>query len=110
VSGRERLDGSGEAVGRDLGRLVVALLEVVHQVIERQAVRRAEVGDLSATEIERLGRALMELDKTFAELIETFGVRPQDMYLPLDLESLLGESPQTRRTPLTRQSREESRP
>jgi hypothetical protein len=83
-----RLSGSGEDVGRGLGRLVVTLLEVVRQVVERQALRRVEVGDLSEEQIERLGRALMQLEATFDELIEHFGVVPNDVYLPLDLAGL----------------------
>ncbi|HSF26635.1 MAG TPA: gas vesicle protein K [Actinomycetes bacterium] len=85
----ERIDGSGEDVGRSLGRLVVALLEVVRQVIERQALRRVDAGGLSSEEVERLGRALMELERTFDELADTFGVTPEDLYLPVDLTALL---------------------
>jgi Gas vesicle protein K len=84
-----RLAGSGEDVGRGLGRLVVTLLEVVRQVVERQALRRVEIGDLSADDVERLGRALMDLEITFDELIEHFGVVPNDLYLPLDLDALV---------------------
>ncbi|MGY1640187.1 gas vesicle protein K [Geodermatophilus sp. SYSU D00703] len=84
-----RLAGSGEDVGRGLGRLVVTLLEVVRQVVERQALRRVEVGDLSDEEIERLGRALMDLERTFDELIDHFGVVPNDLYLPIDLNALV---------------------
>ena len=84
-----RLEGTGEDVGRGLGRLVVTLLEAVRQVVERQAVRRAEVGDLTDGEIERLGQALMDLEETFDQLIEHFGVVPNDLYLPLDLGALV---------------------
>jgi hypothetical protein len=84
-----RLAGSGGDVGRGLGRLVVTLLDVVRQVVERQALRRIEVGDLSPDQVERLGRALMQLEDTFDELIEHFGVVPNDVYLPLDLTGLL---------------------
>jgi hypothetical protein len=83
-----RLTGSGQDVGRGLGRLVVTLLEVVRQVVERQALRRVAAGDLDDEQIERLGRALMELEATFDELIEHFGVIPEDLYLPLDLGAL----------------------
>jgi gas vesicle protein GvpK len=83
-----RLTGTGEDVGRGLGRLVVTLLEVVRQVVERQAVRRAEAGDLTDEQIERLGQALMQLEVTFDELIEHFGVVPNDVFLPLDLAGL----------------------
>ena len=83
----QRLSGTGEDVGRSLGRLVVTLLEVVRQVVERQALRRVECGDLAPADIERLGRALMDLETTFDELTEHFGVVPQDLYLPLDLDA-----------------------
>ena len=99
MSAPQRLAGSGEDVGRGLGRLVVTLLEVVRQVVERQALRRVEVGDLSDEQVERLGQALMQLEDTFDELIEHFGVVPNDLYLPLDLTGLTGPASAHRRTP-----------
>jgi Gas vesicle protein K len=89
-----RLTGSGQDVGRGLGRLVVTLLEVVRQVVERQALRRVAAGDLDDEQIERLGRALMELEATFDELIEHFGVVPEDLYL-----AAIDRRPDPRRTP-----------
>jgi len=94
-----RLTGSGEDVGRGLGRLVVTLLEVVRQVVERQAVRRADAGDLTDEQIERLGQALMQLEDTFDELIEHFGVVPNDVYLPLDLAALARSDDRRNRPP-----------
>ena len=89
VGARQRLEGSGEDVGRSLGRLVVTLLEVVRQVIERQALRRVDGGGLSDDQVEDLGRALIELQDTFDELRDTFGVREEDLYLPIDVRRLL---------------------
>jgi Gas vesicle protein K len=99
VAGRQRFEGTGEDVGRSLGRLVVTLLEVVRQVIERQALRRVDVGDLSEEQVERLGQALIDLEDTFDELRDTFGVREEDWYLPLDVRRLLDETPTDRRNP-----------
>ncbi|MGH3314817.1 MAG: gas vesicle protein K [Nocardioidaceae bacterium] len=98
-AGRQRFEGTGEDVGRSLGRLVVTLLEVVRQVIERQALRRVDVGDLSQEQVERLGQALIDLEDTFDELRDTFGVREEDWYLPLDVRRLLDETPTERRNP-----------
>jgi hypothetical protein len=98
-AGRQRFEGTGEDVGRGLGRLVVTLLEVVRQVIERQALRRVDVGDLSDEQVERLGQALIDLEGTFDELRDTFGVREEDWYLPLDVRRLLDETPSERRNP-----------
>ncbi|MGY1770081.1 gas vesicle protein K [Blastococcus sp. SYSU D00813] len=92
ATGPRRLEGSGEDVGRGLGRLVVTLLDVVRQVVERQALRRVDAGDLDAEQVERLGQALMQLEVTFDELIEHFGVEPNDVYLPIDLDALVRPS------------------
>jgi Gas vesicle protein K len=101
-SARQRLEGSGEDVGRSLGRLVVTLLEVVRQVIERQALRRVDAGGLSDDQVEDLGRALIELEETFDELRDTFGVREEDLFLPIDVRRLLdaerGGGPQAGRS------------
>jgi Gas vesicle protein K len=91
-TGRPRLEGSGGDVGRGLGRLVVTLLEIVRQVIERQALRRVDVGDLTDEQVENLGRALIDLEDTFDELRDTFGVREEDLYLPINVRRLLDEA------------------
>jgi len=57
--------------GRGLGQVVVAVLEVLRDLLERQAIRRMESGSLTSDEVERLGTALIALDRQFAELRET---------------------------------------
>lgn len=56
--------------GRGLGQVVVAVLEILRDLLERQAIRRAESGDLSPDQVERLGQALIALDRQFAALRE----------------------------------------
>lgn len=56
--------------GRGLGQVVVAVLEILRDLLERQAIRRVESGSLNPDEIERLGQALIALDRRFAELRE----------------------------------------
>jgi hypothetical protein len=50
--------------------VVVAVLEILRDLLERQAIRRVESGSLDPDEIERLGQALIALDRRFAELRE----------------------------------------
>lgn len=57
--------------GRGLGRVVVAVLEILRDLLERQAIRRMESGSLTPEEVERLGRSLIALDHQLTELRET---------------------------------------
>lgn len=91
-----RIDGDAEDVGRGLGGLVVTLLDIVRQLIERQALRRVESGSLTAEQVERLGRALHGLEDRFAELRDVFGAEG-DVRLPVDLDALLSEPEPGRR-------------
>jgi hypothetical protein len=86
----ERLELDPEAVGRDLGRLVLTIVELVRQLMERQAIRRVEAGDLPDETVERLGLGLMRLDEAMADLREHFGLRAEDLNIDLGpLGSLL---------------------
>ncbi|MFO7191712.1 gas vesicle protein K [Thermocrispum sp.] len=85
-----RLDADPDDVGRGLGGLVVAVLDLVRQLLERQALRRVDAGGLSADEVERLGQALLALEERFEELRETFGVGSGPT-LPFDAAELLAE-------------------
>jgi Gas vesicle protein K len=62
--------------GRGLGQLVIAVLEIVRDLLERQALRRVDNGSLSPHEIERLGQALIALDRQFSELREVLTEPP----------------------------------
>jgi hypothetical protein len=54
--------------GRGLGGLVVAVLDILRELIERQVLRRIDAGTLGPDEVERLGTALLDLDRQFREL------------------------------------------
>ncbi|GAA5036994.1 gas vesicle protein K [Actinopolymorpha pittospori] len=86
-----RIAADAEDLGRGLGQLVVALLELVRDLLERQSIRRMEGGELSEDEIERLGQALLELEEKFVELREIFGVGREGIRLPIDVDQLLGD-------------------
>ncbi len=54
--------------------LVLALVEVIKDALELQALKRLESGSLSEEECERLGKALMDLDATLEAIKEEQGV------------------------------------
>jgi hypothetical protein len=66
-----------------LAKLVLTLVELLRQVLERQAIRRMDGGALTDDEIERMGLALLELEKKMTELREVFGFEEGDLTLDL---------------------------
>jgi hypothetical protein len=86
----QRLETDAESVQRDLLRLVLTVVELVRQLMEKQALRRVDDGDLSDEQIEALGTGLMNLEAAMRELRERFGLTQQDLNLDLGpLGSLL---------------------
>ena len=103
VSPRYHLDADPETVERGLVTLVLTVVELLRQLMERQALRRVEDGTLSDDQIERIGQTLMALEEHMAELREHFGLAPEDLNLDLGpLGPLLShDSPSRQRaTPL----------
>ena len=78
-----RIVAEPETIGRDLGRLVLTIVELLRQLMERQALRRVEAGDLPEETVERLGLGLMRLEEAMQELREYFGLRPEDLNIDL---------------------------
>ena len=94
TSSAGRIEMDPEDVGRDLGRLVLTIVELLRQLMERQALRRVDAGDLPAVAVERLGLGLMRLEEAMEELREYFGLRPEDLNLDLGpLGQLLPREP-----------------
>ena len=72
-----------ETVKNGLGQLVLTLVELVRQLLEKQAIRRIEGGSLTDDEIERLGLTFLELDKQMERLKKEFGLTDKDLNLDL---------------------------
>ncbi|MDQ1049813.1 hypothetical protein QFZ76_008049 [Streptomyces sp. V4I2] len=78
-----RMDLDPDTVERDLVKLVLTVVELLRQLMERQALRRFDEGDLSEEQEERIGLTLMLLDDRMTELRERYGLRPEDLNLDL---------------------------
>jgi len=80
---RLRIDADPESVEKGLVALVLTLVELLRQLMERQALRRVEEGSLTDDQIERVGSTLMALETRMAELKEHFGLTAEDLNLDL---------------------------
>ena len=79
----QRIDCSGETVEQGLAKLVLSLIELLRQLLERQAIRRMEGGSLNDEKVEEMGQALMKLESKIHELADHFGLSPSDLNLEL---------------------------
>ena len=80
---RERTNLAPDNVEQGLAKLVLSLIEFLRRVLERQAVRRMDGGDLSDADIERMGLTLMRLEEKVLEMAGQFGLQPEDLNLDL---------------------------
>jgi hypothetical protein len=78
-----RINADPEGVERGLVQLVLTIVELLRQLMERQALRRVEAGGLNDEQIERLGETLMLLSERMEELKSEFGLEDRDLNLDL---------------------------
>ena len=78
-----RINIDAESVEQGLAKLVLTLIEFIRRLLEKQAVRRMEGGDLSPEQVEELGLALMKLEEKMGELKAQFGLAEEDLNLDL---------------------------
>jgi hypothetical protein len=79
----ERVNVDARSVEQGLAKLVLTLIELIRRLLEKQAVRRMEGGDLTPEQVEELGLALMKLEEKMGELKGQFGLEDEDLNLDL---------------------------
>ena len=79
----ERIAADPEVVENGLAKLVLSIIELIRKLLEKQALRRMDRGNLTEEEIERLGTALMKLEDKMKELQRVFGLSDEDLTLSL---------------------------
>jgi len=88
----QRLETDAESVERDLVKLVLTIVELVRQLMEKQALRRVDEGDLTDEQVEELGSGLMALERAMEELKTRFDLTSADLNIDLGpLGTLLSE-------------------
>ncbi|GHG94840.1 gas vesicle protein K [Comamonas sp. JC664] len=78
-----RLELDEENVQAGLVQLVLAVVELIRQLLERQALRRIDAGSLSEEQIERLGVTFLRLQEQMDVLKKQFDLTDEDLNLDL---------------------------
>jgi len=78
-----RISLDPESVQNGLGQLVLTLVKLLHELLEKQAIRRLETGGLSDDQVERLGMTLLRQSEEIARLRDVFGLKDEDLNLDL---------------------------
>lgn len=78
-----RIDANPEEVERGLAKLVLTVIELLRRLLEKQAIRRIDSGNLTDEEIERLGVTFLRLNQRMKELQVAFGLKDEDLNLNL---------------------------
>ena len=89
----QRLETDPESVERDLFKLVLTIIELVRQLMEAQALRRVDEGDLSDEQIEALGLGLSKLEEAMDDLKSRYDLTTADLNIDLGpLGTLLSDT------------------
>ncbi|MEU2247226.1 gas vesicle protein K [Streptomyces sp. NPDC019224] len=92
-AGARRLETDPDTVERDLMKLVLTIVELLRQLMERTALHRVDQGDLTEHQEERVGMTLMILHERMTELCDRYDLTMEDLNLDLGpLGSLLPHS------------------
>ena len=72
--------------------LVIALVEIIKEVLQKQALYRLESGSLRGEEAEKLGVAFMQLDETIKKIKEENNLEKTADKIRADLDNLVNDS------------------
>ncbi len=81
--GRRRLDLDARKKKNGLAQLVLTVIKLLHELLEKQALRRIDAGDLTDEEIERLGFTLMRQSEELTRVAREFGLSDEDLNMDL---------------------------
>ena len=90
---RQRLETDPDSVERDLFKLVLTIIELLRQLMEAQALRRVDEGDLTPEQVESLGLGLARLEEAMEELKSRYDLTTEDLNIDLGpLGTLLSDT------------------
>lgn len=83
ISDTPKINLQPNDVRNGLGKLVLVLIRLIQELLERQAIRRIEAGDLSEIQIEKLGMTLMQQAEEIQKIRELLGLTQEELNLDL---------------------------
>jgi hypothetical protein len=83
ASAARRIELNAENAAAGLGKLAVTIVNLLHELLERQAIRRMDNGSLSETQIEQLGECLMKQSEAIDSLCAAFGIQREELNIDL---------------------------
>jgi hypothetical protein len=77
------INADPDTAQQSLAGLVLTVVELLRQLVERQAIRRVDDDTLDDEQIEKIGLTLLRLDEGMDELCAHFGLDREDLNLDL---------------------------
>jgi len=75
--------GNPKKTEQGLAKLVLSLVELIRRLMEKEAYRRVKKGNLSPTQIQKLGLSLKAVKKKIEEIQTIFGIEDEELNLDL---------------------------
>lgn len=88
-----RIELDADNAARGIGQLALAIVNLLHELLEKQAIRRMDNGTLTDDQVEQLGLCLMKQSEAIDQLCEAFQISRRDLNLDLGPLGTLVSSP-----------------
>lgn len=79
----EQLKLTPENAGNGLVQLVLSLINVIRELMEKQALKKIEANELTPEKIEEMGATFLALEEKMNELKEQFNLTDEDLEIDL---------------------------
>jgi hypothetical protein len=80
---KKKINLDGEKLRSGLAQLMLTVIELLRDLMEKQAIRRIEAGSLKDEEIEKLGNTFMVLKEELKMMQKYFKLKDEDMNINL---------------------------
>jgi hypothetical protein len=80
---KNKINLEGEKLRSGLAQLILTVIELLRELMEKQAIRRIEYGSLTEGQIEDLGNTFMALKEELKKLKEYFKLEDEDLNIDL---------------------------